>query len=84
MVSASISRSSADFDFSFGRVFAVYAYVSRRVRERKTCARIVREVLVANRDLLVSEIDATHELDQLVASLDRLIGRESATDRATD
>jgi hypothetical protein len=84
MVSASISRSSADFDFSLGRVFAVYAYVSRRVRERKACARIVREVLVANRDLLVNGMDATHELDQLVASLDRLIGRESATDRATD
>jgi hypothetical protein len=39
---------------------------------------------VANRDLLVNGMDATHELDQLVASLDRLIGRESATDRATD
>ena len=83
MVSASISRSSADFDFSFGRVFAVYAYVSQRVRERKSCERIVREVLVANRDLLVNGRDETHELDQLAASVDRLIGRESATDRAT-
>jgi len=67
-------RFSAGFDRSFGRV---YAYVSQRVRERESCERIVREVLVAHLDLVVNGGDETHELSRLAAASDRLIGSES-------
>jgi len=74
---APVSRKefSAGFDRCFGRV---YAYVSRRVNDRKSCERIVSEILAANLDLLVDRGDERQELSQLKASSDRLIGLESA------
>jgi len=66
---------SSSFDRCFGRV---YAYVSRRVNDRKSCERIVSEVLAANLDLLMKRGDESQELSQLKAASDRLIGLESA------
>ena len=65
----------ADFSSGFDRV---YAYVSRRVSDRKSCERIVSEVLAANLDLLMDRGDERQELSKLKAALDRLIGLESA------
>jgi hypothetical protein len=71
---------SADFDRCFGRV---YAYVSRRVKDRESCERIVSEVLEANLDLIVDRGDERQELSQLKASSDRLIALESARSHST-
>jgi len=71
---------SARFDRCFGRV---YAYVSRRVKDRESCERIVSEVLEANLDLIVDRGDERQELSQLKASSDRLIALESARSRST-
>lgn len=69
----------ADFSSGFDRCFdRVYAYVSRRVSDRKSCERIVSEVLAANLDLLMDRGDERQELSKLKAALDRLIGLESA------
>ena len=61
---------SARFDRCFGRV---YAYVSRRVNDRESCERIVREVLAANLGVLAYGGDERREVGQLKAASDRLI-----------
>ncbi len=66
---------SAAFDRCFSRV---HAYVSRRVDDRKSCQRIVSEVLTENLDLLADPGDERRECSQLKASADRLIGMEAA------
>ena len=65
-----------EFSTGFDRCFArVWAYVSRRVHDRESCERIVREVLTGNLDLLVHRVGQRQELSQLKAASDRLIGR---------
>jgi hypothetical protein len=64
-----------EFSTGFDRCFArVWAYVSRRVHDRESCERIVREVLTGNLDLLVHRVGQRQELSQLKAASDRLIG----------
>jgi hypothetical protein len=63
-----------EFSAGFDRCFArVWAYVSRRVHDRESCERIVREVLTGNLDLLVHPVGERQELSQLKAASDRLI-----------
>lgn len=69
-------RFSTGFERCFERV---YAYVSRRVSDRKSCERIVGEVLAENLDVLVEVGDEKWEFSRLKASLDRWIGWEPAT-----
>lgn len=63
------------FNRSFGRV---YSYVSRRLGDRATCERIVKEVLIENLDHLVAGSDEKELARRLKASTDRLIKRETA------
>ena len=49
------------------------AYVSRRVNDRESCERIVREVLAGNLDLLVHPAGQVPERSRLEAASDRLI-----------
>lgn len=73
----SISR--AAFSLVFGHFFnRVYSYVSRRIEDRATCERVVREVLVMNLDLLVEGGDERQAAGRLMASSDRLIQQETA------
>jgi len=65
----------AAFDRCFSRT---HAYVSRRVDDRKSCQRIVSEVLTENLDLLADPGDERRECSQLQASADRLIGVRAA------
>jgi hypothetical protein len=65
---------SGHFDRCFDRV---HAYVSRRVKDRESCERIVGEVLAENLDLLVDRGEERRELSRLKASSDRLIGLNS-------
>ena len=66
---------SAVFDRAFGRI---YAHVSRQVRLRESCERIVRDVLTAHLDLLVNGESEAHQFSRLAAASDRLIGSEPA------
>jgi hypothetical protein len=67
---------TAGFDRCFG---PVYVYVSRRVSDRPTCERIVRQLLAANLGLLVGRGDESQSSSQLEAAADRLIEAESAS-----
>lgn len=78
MTQDNFEKFDAGFDRSFRRV---YAYVSRRVNDRESCQRIVRQVLAANLDLLVNGADGARELSRLKAASDRLIESESAKTR---
>jgi hypothetical protein len=63
-----------EFAARFDRCFArAWAYVSRRVNDRESCERIVREVLAGNLDLLVHPAGQVEELRRLEAASDRLI-----------
>jgi hypothetical protein len=67
-----------EFRVRFDRCFSrVYAYVSRRVSDRETCERIVREVLTASVDLLVERTDERRELSWIKALSDRWIALEA-------
>lgn len=73
----SISRTA--FLLAFVRSFnRVYSYVSRRIDDRETCERVVKEVLVENRALLIEKGDDRDTACRLKASSDRLIRRETA------
>lgn len=67
------------FSACFDRYFRpVYAYVSRRVSDKGTCERIVREVLTANVELFVERTDERRRLCTIKAYSDRLIELEDA------
>lgn len=70
------------FSAGFERCFAhIYAYVSLGVSDRKSCERVVSEVLAAHLDLLVGHGYDGRALGRLEASADRLIGLLPATAR---
>lgn len=67
----------AGYDRCFDRV---YAYTSRRVKDTRSCERIVSEVLEANVELLVDRGDPRKVFLELKAALDGRIGRTGARD----
>ena len=73
----SISREA--FSVAFSRSFdRVYSFVSRRIKDRATCERIVREVLIVNLDLLIEGGDERQGAGRLKALSDQRIKEEVA------
>ncbi len=79
LVPAALEVTREEFSAAFDRCLRrVHAYVSRRVDDRRSCQRVVSEVLTENLDLLVDPGDERREFRQLKESSDRLIALESA------
>jgi len=70
---------SERFDRCFRRVSL---YVGRRVNDRESLERIVREVLGENLDLFIAHCDEREETERLRASADRLLAPGTLAVRA--
>jgi hypothetical protein len=72
---------SERFDRCFRRVSF---YVSRRVNDRESFARIVTEVLAVNLELFIGQCSELEELKRLKASADRLLALAGSTGLGAD
>ena len=72
---------SERFDRCFRRVSF---YVSRRVNDRESFARIVKEVLAGNLELFIGQCSELDELTRLKASADRLLALGASTRLGAD
>jgi hypothetical protein len=72
---------SERFDRCFRRVSF---YVSRRVNDRESFARIVMEVLAGNLELFIGQCSELEELKRLKVSADRLLALGASTSLGAD